>query len=407
MKDNDRSKQNSGIFYGWYVVAAGLVISICLGGFLGTFGVFFKPIETEFGWSRTVVSSGFTALFLGYAVSIVVSGRLADRYSPRPILIFSALLSGIGLVLSGGIHNVTEFRLLLFLAGLGGGANWSVPTSTIQRWFHNRPRAGLAISIAIAGIGLGALVFAPLINSFILSYGWRKAFPLFGAIFFIAITIAALFMRRSPPSAAGGGEPDTGLKPAVSREWTTREVVVTPAFLILTYVFIVGDMSYAVVAVHLVPHAIDVGISATVAAAALGLFGGFSVPGRLGAGPLADRISWEKVLIVSAFGMAASILLVIFLKNSAMLYAFVFLEGVFSGLRVPVQVGLMAKYFGTRSLGTLIGITGAAMVFFEALAPYGAGFIFDTTGNYFWAFAGLVVLLVSAGVMTNIVRRPQ
>ncbi|MFH1015549.1 MAG: MFS transporter [Chloroflexota bacterium] len=397
---------NRQIFYGWFIVAASLVISIALGGFLGTFGVFFKPIETEFGWSRTVVSSGFTALCLGYAVSIVVTGRLADRYSPRPILILSAILSGIGLTLSGGIHNVTEFRLLLFLAGLGGGANWSVPMSTIQRWFHNRPRAGLALSIAIAGIGIGALVFAPLINSFILSYGWRKAYPVFGGIFFAAIAISAIFMRRNPTSPSSADESDAGLKPPVSREWTTREVIVTPAFLILTFVFCVGDLSYAVVSVHLVPHAIDVGISATVAAAALGLFGGFSVPGRLGAGPLSDRMSWEKVLVVSAFGMAASMFLLIFLKNNAMLYAFVLLEGVFSGLRVPVQVGLMAKYFGTHSLGTLIGITGAAMVFLEAVAPYAAGFTFDTTGSYFWAFMSLVVLLVSAGILAKVVKKP-
>jgi MFS family permease len=89
-----------------------------------------------------------------------------------------------------------------------------------------------------------------------------------------------------------------------------------------------------------------------------------------------------------------------------MLYAFVLLEGVFSGLRVPVQVGLMAKYFGTHSLGTLIGITGAAMVFLEAVAPYAAGFTFDTTGSYFWAFMSLVVLLVSAGILAKVVKKP-
>lgn len=338
---------------------------------------------------------------------MLIAGRLVDRSSPRPILLLSALLGGIGVALSGGIHSISELRIFLFFAGLGSGANWPVPTATIQRWFYRRPRAGLALSIAVTGLGMGALVFAPFINYLILNYGWRKAYPVVGLIFFLATTLAAFIIKRSPVETKDTSEsPGSELKLVSIREWTTREVIVTPAFLGMTYVFCIGDLSFAVVSVHLVPHALDVGISPTVAAAALGLLGGFTIPGRLTGGLLSEKISWEKVLAVSAFGMAISMLLLIFLKSNGILYSFVLLYGAFAGFRVPVQVGILASYFGTRSLGTLIGISAAIMVFGAALAPYVAGFIFDTTGSYFWAFVIIMVALASAGVVANIMKKP-
>jgi MFS family permease len=98
------------IFYGWFIVAACFIATFTCGEAVWSFGVFFKPMEKEFGWSRALISSGYTGFLFGYAISAMATGRLADRYSPRPILfpdwwvggwrhLFSTDLSGATMVL--------------------------------------------------------------------------------------------------------------------------------------------------------------------------------------------------------------------------------------------------------------------------------------------------------------------
>ena len=82
------------VFYGWFIAAAGFAATLCVGEVLWSFGVFFEALETEFSWSRSLVSSGYTALLMGHGVSGIVAGRLADRYTARPIMLASALFAG-------------------------------------------------------------------------------------------------------------------------------------------------------------------------------------------------------------------------------------------------------------------------------------------------------------------------
>ena len=175
------------LFYGWFVVGACFAVILIQGAAMWTFGVFLKPLANEFGWSRALVSSGYTAFLIGYVVSVITTGRLADRYSPRPILLVSALLAGLGFFLCSQVHTITQIRAFLFIGGLGVGATWSVPTSTVQRWFFARQRAGLALGIVVSGVGVGALIFAPLSNFLILNYGWRGAYLVIGILIFFII----------------------------------------------------------------------------------------------------------------------------------------------------------------------------------------------------------------------------
>ena len=192
----------------------------------------------------------------------------------------------------------------------------------------------------------------------------------------------------------------------VSPGWTTGKAVTTPAFISITFILCVAILAFQFVSVHLVPHATDVGISPTASAAALGLMGGFSVPGRLVSGLISDRIGWHKVLALSFFGMALSVFWLLFLEATWMLYSFVFFYGLFHGSRIPSLSGTLGRYFGMRSLGELIGISSAIGFLIGAFAPYAAGFIFDTTGSYFTAFIIMMVLLLIGGLIAAIMKEP-
>ena len=158
--------------------------------------------------------------------------------------------------------------------------------------------------------------------------------------------------------------------------------------------------------VHLVPHATDADISPTVSAAALGLLGGLSVPGRIMSGFMADRIRWQITLALSCFGMALSLLWLLFLKEAWMLYCFVSFYGLCHGLRVPANVGILGDFFGMHSLGELIGIVSATGMIIAAFVPYIVGFVFDTIGSYSIALIIVTVLLLSSGIAACSMKKP-
>lgn len=402
-----QESENPTIFYGWFVVGACFAATFTLGEAMWTFGVFFKPLEDEFGWSRAVVSSGYTAFLIGYAISAIITGRLADRHSPRPILFMSALLAGIGTSLCSQVQDISQLRVFLFIAGLGAGPTFSVPTSVVQRWFYRRPNAGLALAIVVCGVGIGALAFVPLINYLILSYGWRNTYLIAGILYLLIIAISSLVIKPSPVQPKTTSADQGALPSAMSIPmWTTAKALTASSFIGVAFVTVTVILAFQVLIVHLVPHATDAGISPTVSAAALGLLGGFSVPGRIMSGFIADRVSWQMTLTLSCFGMALSLLWLLFLEEAWMLYCFVSFYGICHGLRVPASVGILGEFFGMHSLGELIGLVSAIATIIAAFVPYIVGFLFDTIGSYSVALIILMVLLLSSGIVACSMKEP-
>lgn len=143
----------------------------------------------------------------------------------------------------------------------------------------------------------------------------------------------------------------------------------------------------------------------TAAATAVGLVRGVSVPKRIMGGLISDRIDWQKMPAIATFGMGLSIIGLIFLKATWMLYSFVFFYGVCHESRVPAQVGIIGEFFGIHSLGELAGITTAISILVGAFAPYIAGFIFDTTGGYLGVFIVVLILLLSGGFIATLIKK--
>ncbi len=393
-------------FYGWLIVGACFCLTLTLGETFWTFGVFFKPLQQEFGWGRALVSSIFTAFLLGYAISVIASGRLVDRYNPKPVLLVSALLIVSGLCLCSAGSAINHFRLFLFLVGLGSGATWAVPNATVQRWFYGRKDAGLALGIVTSGVGAGALLFAPLINFLIQSYGWRATFLTLGILFGSVVLVATLVLRPAPRNMTVAAKGLEGLRlragsqvPAGYRWYGSW------AFAATLFVSVVGIFSFQILSTHMVPHATDVGISPSAAAAALGLMGGFSILGRVLSGFFSARLRWHRLLSLAYFGTSASILCLWLLRDIWMLHLFALSYGVFHGVRISAQVGVLPEIFGMRSLGELIGINAAAGTLIGALAPYAAGALFDATGSYSLAFLLMVLLLAAGGVVAGLLKR--
>ncbi len=392
--------QSPRVFYGWIIVIACFLVTFTQGETMFSFGIFLKPLEGEFQWSRALTSTAYSALLLGYAVSCVVAGRLSDRYSPRPVLLAAALLGGAGMALCSLASDINQLRLWMLVSGLGAGATASVPAAVVQKWFLNRPRAGLALAIVTCGSGIGMIVYPPFVTYVILSHGWRIAYLALGILLFVLTGAGALAVRNRPGALTikvNEGSPEGGV--------SLRQLLVDRAFLAVVFATTSGIFMFQSISAHLAAFATDAGISQTEAALALGVFGALTIPGRLVSGITAERLSWRKVLSVALLGMGASILILLVGKSTFMLFLFVIFFGLAQGLRVPSQLGILAYYFGTHNLGLLIGICSCVGQFAGVFAPYFCGFVYDQTGSYYIAFGILAALCLTGALVTLSIKK--
>ena len=159
------------IFYGWWIVATGLLgITVKQGSFNKNFSVYVPFLTKELGIGVAAIS---TADMLGRMTAGFMAplwGYLTDRFGYRNMLIFGGLSSGLGFILLARVTNYFTFTLVLVgLISMGvraGFNNASIPA--INAWF--RKHRGLAMSIVSTGNGIGGL-FAPLVGFMILSLG--------------------------------------------------------------------------------------------------------------------------------------------------------------------------------------------------------------------------------------------
>jgi len=228
-----------------------------------------------------------------------------------------------------------------------------------------------------------------------------------GLIFFFTIAFSSLMIRPVPADRHPGSERGDGTESGEKqRGLTTRQIIRHPSFIGISFIHVGVACAFHTLAVHLVPYAIDKGIAPTVAAVALGLLGGSSVPARILSGFFADILGWKRILTASLFGMSLFIGWLFFLREAWMLYCFVFFYGFCHGCRTPSHLGVLGEFFGMKSLGEIIGITMALAQVLGAFAPYFAGFIFDVTSSYLAAFIVIMIILFMSGIIALAIKNP-
>ena len=413
MSNAPQARGGSGrIHYAWIVVAASFLVTFTLAEAFYAFGVFIGPLEADFGWNRATTSSAMTAFLISYSLSAFTMGRLGDSYGPRLVVSVGGLLAAAGFMLASIIGNIWELRLAFFLSGMGAGSCWAVPSATVQRWFVKR--RGLAMGLMGTGVGLGALIMVPLASYLVESYGWRTTYLILGIGFLMLIVSGAQFLVHSPerkgmrPYGDEGQNNSTSITVAPSpREFTLGSAVRTRAFLIIAPLLMMTQIPTQIMIAHLIPFSISVGIATALAATAMGLLGGLSIPGRIVIGVACDRIGWQRGLALTNVGMGLATLFLLFVDSYSVLLLFVLIFATFHGGRNAPQVGILGYYFGVRALGGMIGLVQALSLLAGATGPFIAGYIFDRTGSYSLVFLVVAFLFVVGGSLIMLVKPPH
>ena len=196
-------------YRGHIVVGASFVLALLNWGVYRTYGLFFKPMSSELGWTSAETSGAFSLAFLLFGIASIVAGRVSDKFGPKLVLITCGVLQGVGYLLMSQIHSIRQLYLFYgLIIGLGMGGIDTPTLSTIVRWFVRR--RGTVIGIAKAGAGTG-MFLVPLLASWLISnYGWRDAYIVIGIACMVGVVSVAMFFKRSPEKL--GREEDNGLR---------------------------------------------------------------------------------------------------------------------------------------------------------------------------------------------------
>lgn len=390
---NNRASKEPRFSYGYVIVVVSFLAMMVVFGTYFTFGVFLKPLLADFGWTTVMISGAFSLSMLVFGLLAIGTGGLNDKFGPRIMLSLSGALLALGFLLMSQISALWHLYLLYgLIIGTAVSCMWIPINSTIARWFVDR--RSLMTGIVSTGTGFGGLIVPLLATQFILGYNWRVSFIVLGSIVLVIVTLAAQFMKRDPGSEHKASYTKNPQEQE-TMEHSLREAARSKNFwLALGMEFCVGFCA-VIILVHIVPHAIELGYSATSAASILATINGCSIGGRVLLGSAGDKIGSRMIFIIGFTIQATALFYLTMTSELWNLYLFAVVFGFASGGIVASESPLAASLFGLSSHGMIFGAFTLLGTFGASLSPFLAGYLFDINGNYNLAFltAGAVGIL--------------
>ena len=386
------------VFAGWWVVAGAFLCMLTGYAVAYSFAPFFLPLETEFGARRGETSLVFSICAFLYFMLGFPAGLIADRIGPRPVVIGGLLLVALGLVLASQATTLWQVYLGYSVGvGVGVGLSYVPSIASVQRWFVRR--RGTATGLAVAGIGVGTLVGAPLAYELIAAFGWRRTYLILAALTVVGAIVSGILIRWSPErygqAPDGDALPPGGIHPPATG-FTIGEALRSGPFWAIYTGAMLMSFGLFVPFVHLAPYARDIGLSERFGVMLIVLLGIGSTVGRF---LFASVTSWlGRRLSFALMYVGAGVMLILWSLSTSgwALVGFALVFGAFYGGFVAIAPSLAADYFGGKALGSIIGGLYSGVAFGALLGSPAAGYAYDFFGSYTGAIlAGAALCFVS------------
>jgi MFS family permease len=380
--------------YGYVIVATGFVLMSVMWMAFYTFGIFFKPVLKEFGWTRAATAGAFSLCSVIQGLLAIAMGGLTDRFGPRVVMTLCGAFLAAGYLLMSQLSSLWQLYLFYsVILGIGMGGSFAPLLTLTARWFVKS--RGMMTGLVVSGTGVGALVGPPLAGILISRYGWRASYAAFGAVLLVVMVLCAQLLKSAPGHArgGGGGAARPGAGQAMHQEGVAfRDAIRSGKFWkVYAMVFCLGFCIFAIM-VHIAPHVTDLGFAQATAANIIATIGAVCIAGRVLFGKALDRIGSQRGFVIGFVVLGVSLFLVVLVNTLSMLYLFAVLFGFAFGACVTCESPLVADLFGLRAHGLLLGIAAGGFTFGGGVGPFVMGYLFDLTGRYRAAFllCGLV-----------------
>ena len=387
----------------WIIVGVSFTAMALVYAVWYSFAVFFVALLHEFGWSRSVIAGAFSLFVITHSAAGPFAGAMVDRVGPRKVFLFGSLFLGVGLALSSLTRSGWHFYVSWgMVTAIGVACAGIIPNSTLIQLSFKEKR-GLAMGIVFSGIGVGILIFVPLIQYSINQIGWRMTCRIMALVFPVILTamMIGLWKKKSLPEPAPPSFPEKSVtdrkanhslvlnKEWVSNCWTVQHALMTKQFWLITIAFFLSTVATQAIFTHNVAFFVDHGLKALSASYLLGIVGIVSIFGKIFWGVLSDRIGRELTYTIGVFmtacGVVALILFTV-VSRPFISYLFAVLFGLGYAATATLTPLITADFFEGQSYGRIYGAVMTLNGVGAATGAWFAGFLFDQMGSYVLVF---------------------
>lgn len=238
----------------WVQLAAGIAGMVAVANFQYSWTFFVAPLRDCHGWSREQVVNALSIWFiLAQTWLVPVEGYLAERFGARRLLVLGGVLAGLAWVVLAYTSSLAVVYAAQVVAGCGSGIVYGLSMGSALKWFPDR--RGLAAGLTAAAFGAGAAATVRPVRLTIEHYGYETAFLWFGLGQALVIILAGLVMRFPRPNEVPA--PPRGRVLQISRDYTPREMLRSPAFWLVYAMMAVGAVPGLLMLVQIAPMAKD------------------------------------------------------------------------------------------------------------------------------------------------------
>lgn len=381
----------------WSILLGGFLLSL-VGGMSYSWGSFVVPLVNDWGWTTAKATLPLTVLILVFAVTMIPAGWLQDRFGPRVVSTTGAGLFFVGYTMAAMIRFIPSHGWLIVsygaVVGVACGLTYSCIAPTARKWYPDRP--GFAVSTAVMGFGLAAVVFAPLKKVMIHALGVDGTLFSLGIFVFVLSIIGSRLMRTPDPDLPLPENKKTSRIKAPSADIPPREFLRTPTFYAL-WVALAAVIGGGLTAIGLlIPFGeLELKLTPTQAALSISVFSLINGIGRPFAGWMGDRFGIVRVMTV-IYTLQAVVFLAMpwVATNFFLLLLCAFILGAGYAVTFALFPVIVAAGFGSKYLGVNYGLVFSAFGV-GALTGLIGSMLLDRTGSFTPAFllAGVSTLV--------------
>ena len=410
-------------FYGWYIVAGGIVINMLMGGLImHAFHFYVAELKAEFLWPATIFGLAFMITRIESGVLGPLQGWLIDRFGPQTMMRIGIASTTIGLLAFSQLWSQGTFIAFYFIVAIGASVGGFMTVSVaVVTWFERK--RSRALGYMSTGFALGGFLALP-VGIMIQEIGWRNAALLSAIVLFcVGQILASLFVRRPEDrgqvkdglsnavdgdSATGGTRSQPPANPHRHRDFTVREALRTRAFWGLALAHGAPLLVVSGVFVHFTLLVTEVeGLNLTHAGIAYTAMNLAQLVGQLGMGYLGDRFSKRLLLVPAMFGHCAAAIMLAFAGSFEVILLAAVINGLAWGSRAPLITALRADYFGASNFGQIMGWSSIVMSTFMTVGGFLSSVLFDATGSYGIPFTVLGLGALTGAIWVLMAGRPR
>ena len=383
------------------VMVAGCMIAIIGMGTRGTLGLFLEPMSSSLSWSRETYALAMAIQNLLWGILLPFAGALTDRYGASWVISAGAVFYALGL---WGMSSADSVLMLNISGGIlmGLGSAFVAFNLAIAAMVKvvGPERRLLVMGIGTAATSTGQLIFSPMAQGMISSFGWSDALVYLSFISLLMISFAVLL--PSNPEVRGEASTKQSLGEAVREAFSQR------GFILLMIGFFACGFHVAFIGIHLPAYVTDLGLAPEVGAYCLALIGLFNIAGSFLSGIVGNR--WSKTYGLSWIYLGRALVILGLLmapKTALTLYVFSALMGLLWLSTIPLTTGVLTDVFGVRYVATLYGFVFFGHQVGSFIGVYLGGVFYERYGSYdgMW-WAGIVVGVLAALIHLPISEKP-